>query len=211
MQEEQPSALIYVGDPMCSWCWGFAPTLGRLRKTFGGSIPTLLLLGGLRADEQARPLDDELAGFLERSWAQVASASGQAFRTDLLSRRDFRYDTGPACRAVILARTLGTGREFEYYDRIQAAFYLRNEDVTDTTVLSGIAASLGFDRAEFAAGLLDDDLVRKARDEFAMVRRHGVQGFPSLLVQRGGELQCVTRGFASFETVEAALREAGLG
>lgn len=23
--------IIYVGDPMCSWCWGFAPEFQKLR------------------------------------------------------------------------------------------------------------------------------------------------------------------------------------
>lgn len=211
MQEDKPSALIYVGDPMCSWCWGFAPTLARVRETFGASIPILLMVGGLRADEHARPLDDELAGFLEGAWDQVASASGQTFRRDLLARRDFVYDTGPACRAVILARTLAVGREFDFYDGVQAAFYGRNEDITDAAVLVEVAASVGIDRKEFEQGLAQESLTRRARDEFAMVRRHGVQGFPSLLVQRGTELECVLRGFAPYGTVVACLREAGLG
>jgi protein-disulfide isomerase-like protein with CxxC motif len=26
--------IIYVGEPMCSWCWGFSPVLRQLLKTF---------------------------------------------------------------------------------------------------------------------------------------------------------------------------------
>ena len=26
--------IIYVGDPMCSWCWGFAHTIQEIYKTF---------------------------------------------------------------------------------------------------------------------------------------------------------------------------------
>ena len=27
--------IIYVGDPMCSWCWGFSPVLKRIEAEYG--------------------------------------------------------------------------------------------------------------------------------------------------------------------------------
>ncbi|MDH5427723.1 MAG: DsbA family protein, partial [Nitrospirota bacterium] len=26
--------LIYVADPMCSWCWGFSPVLEEIRRLY---------------------------------------------------------------------------------------------------------------------------------------------------------------------------------
>ena len=40
---------IYFADPMCSWCWGFAPVIEQtLRRRYGEAIPVRLVLGGLR-------------------------------------------------------------------------------------------------------------------------------------------------------------------
>ncbi len=39
--------LIYVGDPMCSWCWGIAPQLDTLVRTHP-DIPLRIVVGGLR-------------------------------------------------------------------------------------------------------------------------------------------------------------------
>ncbi|MFQ5523922.1 MAG: DsbA family protein, partial [Acidimicrobiia bacterium] len=36
--------LIYVGDPMCSWCWGFAPEIEDLADEY----PVEVVVGGLR-------------------------------------------------------------------------------------------------------------------------------------------------------------------
>src|SRR5690242_8930931 len=39
--------LIYFADPMCSWCWGFAPVIGAIRQRFGDALPIRLMMGGL--------------------------------------------------------------------------------------------------------------------------------------------------------------------
>ena len=36
---------IYVGDPMCSWCWGFAPVLERMTEVY--EIPIRVVVGGI--------------------------------------------------------------------------------------------------------------------------------------------------------------------
>ena len=41
--------LLYVADPMCSWCYGFSPVIGAVAGHFGDRLPVRLLMGGLRA------------------------------------------------------------------------------------------------------------------------------------------------------------------
>ena len=40
--------LIYVMDPMCSWCYGFAPVIKRLVAEQEGTLQFKLVMGGLR-------------------------------------------------------------------------------------------------------------------------------------------------------------------
>lgn len=48
--------LIYVADPMCSWCYGFGPQLAdlraRLADTLGAPVPVTLVTGGLRPGQR---------------------------------------------------------------------------------------------------------------------------------------------------------------
>ena len=46
---------VYVGDPMCSWCWGFAPALEQLERRYG--LPLKVVMGGLRTGPQAELMD----------------------------------------------------------------------------------------------------------------------------------------------------------
>ena len=41
--------IIYVGDPMCSWCWGFSPVLNRIRADYDAVAPMRVVVGGLHA------------------------------------------------------------------------------------------------------------------------------------------------------------------
>ena len=46
--------LIYVMDPMCSWCWGFAPVAAALiAQAHEAGVPTHLVVGGLRTGGSA--------------------------------------------------------------------------------------------------------------------------------------------------------------
>ena len=46
--------LIYVMDPMCSWCWGFAPVLqGLAEQAAEHGVPLVLRVGGLRREQVA--------------------------------------------------------------------------------------------------------------------------------------------------------------
>ena len=57
---------LYVGDVMCSWCWGFAPTLTKLTENF--QLPIRVVNGGLRPGPSAELLDNRMASFLGHHW-----------------------------------------------------------------------------------------------------------------------------------------------
>ena len=41
--------LLYIADPMCSWCYGFAPVIEAIAAHFGERLPVRIMVGGLRA------------------------------------------------------------------------------------------------------------------------------------------------------------------
>ena len=127
-QAADGAELVYFGDPMCSWCWGTAPQLRSLREWGGhNNLPFRVVMGGLRAGG-GEPWTDAFRNFLRHHWRDVAARTGQTFNEDLLEREFFNYDTEPACRAVVTARSLGVPDELEFMYRVQNRFYVLNED-----------------------------------------------------------------------------------
>ena len=123
--------LVYVGDPMCSWCYGFGKELAQLRA----ALPALeleIVVGGLRAGG-TEILDDAAKQFRLQHWARVEAASGLPFnREALLARQGFVYDTEPVCRAVVAARRLAPQSDLlAVFRALQHAFYAEGRDTTD--------------------------------------------------------------------------------
>lgn len=204
---DEISSLIYVGDPMCSWCWGFAPEISELAT----ELPVEVVVGGLRPGPMAQPLDERMAGFLEHHWGEIAERTGQPFDTDFLDRHDgWVYDTEPAAIAVTQMREMNEANTLGYFTDVQMAFYGRGEDVTDVDVLTGLAAGYDVDHAAFASALHTEEAKERAWNDFSRARNWGISGFPALVGELAdGRLALLARGWTEADVIRN--RIAGLG
>lgn len=193
------TGLIYVGDPMCSWCWGFAPEI----ETLAEELPVEVIVGGLRPGPMAQRLEERMANFLRHHWLEIAERTGQPFDTDFLDRDDgWVYDTEPAAIAVTQMRELSPERALDYFTDVQMAFYGRGEDVTDFGVLTGLTDGYGIDTERFAAALQTDEAKRRAWEDFSRARNWGISGFPALVGELDdGRLALLARGWTSASVI----------
>jgi putative protein-disulfide isomerase len=197
---------VYVGDPMCSWCWGFAPVLERMQEVY--DVPLRVVVGGLRPGPSAQELDDGLERFLAHHWEQVEAASGQPFDRAFLSRRDgWRYDTEVPAIAVVTMRLLNQEQTLSFHSRLQRAFYAEGIDITDRDTYPSLLEGFNVDVDEFVEAFGSDDMKKQAWSDFAEANSLGVAGFPTLLVRDGDEWGVVTRGFAPTEPLLRALSD----
>ena len=197
---------VYVGDPMCSWCWGFAPVLERMQAVY--DIPIRVVVGGLRPGPEAEVLDDRLERFLAHHWHQVAEASGQPFDDRFLGRRDgWKYDTELPATAVVAMRSLDEQATLAFHTRLQRAFYAEGVDITDPGVYPALLEGFAVDPEEFAQRLDSEEMRGRAWSDFAEARSLGVTGFPALLVSDGESHGVVTKGFAPAARLLPALSD----
>ena len=197
---------VYVGDPMCSWCWGFAPVLERMQEVY--EIPVRLVLGGLRPGPAADVLDDRLEEILAHHWHAVEDASGQPFDHAFLERRDgWRYDTEVPAIAAVTMRSLDEGSALSFHSRLQRAFYVEGVDITDRAEYPALINDFPVDHAEFGRRFGSEEMRAAAWEDFSAARAMGVAGFPTLLVRDGDRFGVVTRGFLAADQLLPALSE----
>ena len=71
---EEKSTLYYAHDPMCSWCWGFAPTWDSLavdiKSRYGDRLKITKLLGGL-AEDSDEPMPEGMQLYLRSTWKKI--------------------------------------------------------------------------------------------------------------------------------------------
>lgn len=195
--------LIYVGDPMCSWCWGFAPEIESLAEDY--LVETIV--GGLRPGPSAQPLDDRMADFLGHHWVEIAERTSQPFDTSFLDRRDgWVYDTEPAAIAVVTMRDMSRLRTLDYFTEVQHAFYAQGDDVTDFDVLAGVAEGFEVDTSEFRERLETQEAKQRAWADFSQARSWGISGFPTLVGELTGDrLALLARGWTRADVIRARI------
>ncbi|MBS3186438.1 DsbA family protein [Pseudomonas sp. PCH44] len=196
--------LIYVMDPMCSWCWGFAPVAAALiAQAAEAGVSTRLVPGGLRTGGSA--LDGSTRKYILEHWQAVAEATAQPFRFDGAMPDGFVYDTEPACRALVTARELDAERVWPLLALIQRSFYEQGVDVTRAPQLVELAEQAGFDRERFAQQFTSHDIRAATSADFSWVQDLGIAGFPTLLAERNGQLALLTNGYQPLGSLQPLL------
>ncbi|WP_280154939.1 DsbA family protein [Piscinibacter sp. XHJ-5] len=201
--------LIYVADPMCSWCYGFGKTVDALLADPGTAAPLqlALVMGGLRP-YTTEPLAPGRAEEIFGHWKHVHEASGQPFAgapDTALHRPGFIYDTERASRATVTVRSLWPQHVWRYFKAVQQAFYAEGRDVTQRDVLVDLAERLGLPRGNFEDAFDSEGLREATRADFAQSQHWGIRGFPALVAQAAGGLHLVAHGYLEAQPLRERL------
>ena len=196
--------LIYVMDPMCCWCWGFAPVVGALaEQAAAADVPLQLVVGGLRS-ERSVMADADRARLLDY-WRAVQESTGQDFDLQGGLPEGLVYDTEPACRALVTARALAPAAVPRLLELIQRTFYVQGRDVTQACVLAELAEQAGIDRQAFATAFDSLEQRQATRQDFAWAQGLGIAGFPTLLAECDGQLALLTNGYQPLDRLAPLL------
>jgi len=204
--------LIFAGDPMCSWCYGFGKELTELMARHP-QLPLQILVGGVRAGATDL-LDESGKQFRLAHWERVEQASGLPFNRDaFMARQNFVYDTEPICRAVVAAHRLAPAADqLAVFRALQRAFYVDGLDTTDGDVLAQVGAkALALQGLVFPASALRAEwdsqaTIAATAAEFAQVRAMGIRSFPALLLEVDGKVVEISPGYAPADRLDGQLQ-----
>lgn len=178
-----PTTLIYIHDPMCSWCWAFKPALTQLISELGDTVARRNILGGLAPDSD-QPMPQQMQDALQTTWQRIQQAvPGTRFNFDFWSENTPRRSTYPACRAVLAARAQEPRFEEMMISAIQEAYYLYAQNPSDHEVLVSLAADIGCQADRFSEDLRSAPINQALHDDLLFAQQLGVRGFPSLVLQ----------------------------
>ncbi|MFK8018740.1 MAG: DsbA family protein [Pseudomonadales bacterium] len=176
------TTLIYVHDPMCSWCFGFSKAYNTIVKELAGRVDLVRLLGGLATDTD-EPMHLEMQSKLQQTWRQIEQViPGTKFNYDFWKNCKPRRATYPACRAVIAARLQGEEFDVLITEAIQEAYYLKAKNPSDLDVLINLADELGLDAKKFEHDLKSTAVQLQLTEDIRLSRSIGISSYPSMAV-----------------------------
>ena len=115
--------LLYIMDPMCSWCWAFAPIFKQLKQELPKDLEIYTLLGGLAPDSDS-PMPEAMRQKIEQTWRYIEEKTDTQFNYQFWTDNTPRRSTYPACRAVIAAGNHSDELGDQMIQAIQHAYYL---------------------------------------------------------------------------------------
>jgi len=194
--------LIYVHDPMCSWCWGFEPTRRKLFAAIAGKMPIRRLVGGLAPDSD-EPMPASMQNMLQQTWQRIEHMiPGTRFNYQFWDKCKPRRSTYPANRAVIAAREQGEDFDPLMTARIQQAYYLEARNPSDNSTLIELAAEIGLDVERFSGLLVSETLQQRLLAEIRQTRVMGIDSFPSLVVEKAGVIHPVELNYNDAQAMQ---------
>ena len=196
--------LIYVHDPMCSWCFGFSKVYQQLTEQLPENIELIRLLGGLAPDTD-EIMPESTRQMVQQNWQRIEQLiPGVEFNYGFWVKCQPRRATYPACRAVIAAREQGDEFDVSMTRQIQQAYYRQARNPSDNETLIELAGEIGLDQGRFSAQLVADQTQRRLLDEIATACSIGISGFPSLVLQNDDRLESV---LVNYTDVDAMLEQ----
>lgn len=195
---KKEATLIYFADPMCSWCWGAAPAISQLKEKYSDNVYFKLVMGGLRP-HNTKKMSEKAKESLLHHWQEIGEMTGQPFQYHILDNEDFIYDTEPATRAVVTIREIKAEIEFDFFKKVQYAFYAENHNPTKTKTYEAICNHFDVDYISFKERFESEEMKEKTEDDFDFTRQFGVSGFPALILQLGEKAKPVARGYLPYE------------
>ena len=186
--------ILIIVDPMCSWCWGFSPVLRALDEAYNNYAPVFPIVGGLRP-LTSDPMNDRAKEEIQQHWKNVNEASGQPFDFSFFDRKNFIYDTEPACRALVTVRFLKPKCSLAFLELLHQAFYAENRDITDSNVLASLAEVVGVDPSDFKEFFPTRKMVYLTASDFFRSQSMGVSGFPTIILRSNEKLSLLSTGY----------------
>jgi putative protein-disulfide isomerase len=198
--------VYYVHDPMCSWCYAFAPTWERIAAAIPPGFDVALLVGGLAPDSDA-PMPADMRVRIEQTWRRIQTVvPGTEFNYEFWTRNTPRRSTYPACRAVLAAKHFDPALEAPMIAAIQRAYYRDARNPSDIETLSALAAELGIERAAFEDWCASDACAGALQHDLGKTRALGVSGFPTLVLATAGGVWRLPHAFGEPDVTLTALK-----
>lgn len=192
------NTLYYVLDPMCSWCYAFAPSWNKLLKQLDNSLHVEYVYGGL-APHSNEPMPQSMQEMLQNTWKDIEQRVGTQFNYDFWSTCKPRRSTYLSCQAGVCARI--QGKEYEMIQEIQKAYYQNASNPSDRDTLEIAASNINLDIDKFSYDLESNEIINVFEKDLHQRRKLGVNGFPSLVLKIDDSYFKIAVDFENHETI----------
>jgi len=193
--------LLYIHDPMCSWCYGFKPVLESMHKELKGVVNIKYILGGLAKDDD-NPMSLIMQNQIKDNWKRIETTIPDTkFNYNFWNKCTARRSTYPSCRAVIASTKQEKSLEMEMISLIQQAYYQEAKNPSDYEVLYEISKQLDLDHNQFITDIHSEETNNELMSQIQQCRDIGADSFPSLYLDTNNTNQPIVLDYNNVDII----------
>ncbi len=193
--------LYYVHDPMCAWCYAFAPTFEKIKENLASNIKIEYVPGGL-APHTNEPMPQDMREKIESIWYQIEEVVGTKFNHDFWTKCTPRRSTYLSCQASLAAKE--QGKEEQMIKAIQEAYYLKAMNPSNEDTMIQLAIELDLDVEKFKESLSSEETIEIFNEKLNLRRKLHLNSFPSLAIKYKKEVYPIN---IKYNEPEAVLKQ----
>jgi len=176
----EPIQLIVYSDYLCPWCYLGTVRLQRIGEEFAERVRFEWRSFLLRPQPDPRRTLEKFRAYTQ-SWQRVAA------EPDAPPFRVWQSNAGPPSHSIPphlaakAAATLGPGAFHRMHERLMAAYFTENRDITDTETLRELWGELGLPDDTFGR-IEDPALLEETICQYREALERGIDGVPAVHV-----------------------------
>ncbi len=200
--------LYYCYDAYCGWCYGFSKNMEKIEEAYRGSLIFEVLSGGMIPDENPKHIS-AIAPYIQKAYKEVEKLTTIQFGTDFLwhvfhpQDSDWYPQSTTAAIALCIFKEYFPDQAIKLAAALQYALNFEGRDLTDKEAYRHLLQRYSLPEADFFSKLQSPQYKQKAYDEFTLVKRLQVTGFPSVLLQlSNSKFYLLARGYTALEVLK---------
>lgn len=199
--------LIYVYDPLCSWCYGFHPVVQKLAVRFKNDLHIRIIPGGLAVGENAQTIQEGYR-FIKKAHHKIEKTTGVTFGDNfklLADEGSYLMDSEPACIAQTVINTIAPNIALKFAGSMQHALYVHGKSLNHLETFVDILKDFDVDLDIFNDRYNNLATKKETHQQFEWCKKNGASVFPTLLLKIGDEFGVMAQGYRPFDTIESHL------
>lgn len=201
--------IIYIYDALCGWCYGFTPVVKLIEKKYSDRLKISVLSGGMMLGKRVGPIS-EMTKYILDAYKRVEEMSGIKFGEpylDLVKKGAYIMDSEKPGIALTVFKSYQQESLTEFAQSIQNALFVSGKDLNADETYLELIKKYSISEAEFKQKLSDELFKKQTQEEFDLVARFGISGFPTLLYKKEEDYYLLGQGFRDFDTLDKILQQ----
>jgi putative protein-disulfide isomerase len=200
--------LIYCYDAYCAWCYGFSPVMSRFAKDYAKFLSVEVLSGGMIIHQKPLPIS-VTAKYIRSEYKAVEERTGIRFGEDYLwhvfnpQQSDWFPDSEKPAIAMCIFKELFPDQQPFFAADLQFALHYEGRDLCDDEAYRQLLEKYQIPVDDFYRKLHLEEYRQKALEEFSLVKKLKVSGFPTVLLQESdAKFYLLAEGYTNYDTLK---------